>query len=283
LKQKSKIKWLEAGDEKTNFFHRSLKIQQHHKRVVGVTDINGKWYEGRSAFAKAFQQYYRMLLGSKERAIGVVQPEVVQARKMVTEEQAQSLVRPFSKEEVKRALFSIDGGKSPRPNGFNSSFFKMTLSTLGDEICAAVLEFFQTGKFLRELNNTNITLIPKVSSPMNMTDFQPTACCNAVYKIISKMMCSRLNEILLDLISEFQSGLIKGRKIFQNICIVQDLIGKYKRKSSPPVCIFKVDIRKAYDSIRWDFLEQLLNNKFSHAIHRLDYEVCYYSFFPFEY
>ncbi|KAL2942587.1 hypothetical protein RDABS01_030937 [Bienertia sinuspersici] len=199
-----------------------------------------------------------MLLGSEVQAIGVVQSEVVQAGKIVTEEQALNIMRPFSKEDVKSALFSIDGGKSPGPDGFNISFFKMSWPILGDEIFAAVLEFFQTGKFLREINNTNITLIPKVSNPMCVTDFRPIACCNTIYKIISKMLYSRLKEILPDLISKFQSGFIKGRKFFHNICIIQHLIGKYRRTSSPPGCMFKVDIRKAYDSIRWDFLNHFL-------------------------
>ncbi|KAL2897430.1 Nestin [Bienertia sinuspersici] len=77
LTQKSKINWLKAGDENTRFFHRSLKIHQYHKRVVGVKDINGNWCEGRSAVAEAFEQYYKMLLGSEVQATGVVQSEVV--------------------------------------------------------------------------------------------------------------------------------------------------------------------------------------------------------------
>ncbi|KAL2934382.1 LINE-1 reverse transcriptase-like protein [Bienertia sinuspersici] len=258
LKQKSNISWLKAGDENTRFFHRSLKIHQYQKRVVGVKDINENWCEGRAAVAEAFEQYYKMLLGTEAKAIGVVQTEVIQAGQIVSAEQAQCLMRPFSMEDVKNALFSIDGGKSPGPDGFNSSFFKLSWPILGNEISAAVLDFFQTGRLLREINNTNITLIPKVNNPMSVTDFHPIACCNTIYKIISKMLCSRLKEILPDLISDYQSGFIKGRKIFHNICIIQDLIGKYKRKNSPPGCMFKVDIRKAYDSIRWEFLDQLL-------------------------
>ncbi|KAL2903914.1 Eisosome protein 1 [Bienertia sinuspersici] len=65
LKQKSKISWLKEGDEITSFFHRSLKIHQYQKRVVGVKDKNGNWCEGRTAVAGAFEQYYKMLLGTE--------------------------------------------------------------------------------------------------------------------------------------------------------------------------------------------------------------------------
>ncbi|KAL2904084.1 RNA-binding protein 44, partial [Bienertia sinuspersici] len=54
LAQKSKIDWLTVGDENTNFFHRSLKIQQHNKRVLSIKDMNGAWCYGKDKVAEAF-------------------------------------------------------------------------------------------------------------------------------------------------------------------------------------------------------------------------------------
>lgn len=64
--------------------------------------------------------------------------------------------------------------------------------------------------------------------------------------------------MLPDLISPNQSGFIEGRQIVQNITIIQDIVGRYGRKSSPPGCLLKIDIKKAYDSVKWDFVEEML-------------------------
>ena len=44
-----------------------------------------------------------------------------------------------------------------------------------------------------------------------------------------------------------------------NIPICQDILRHYKRKNQPSRCTMKIDLRKAYDSVRWEFLGELLD------------------------
>ena len=62
---------------------------------------------------------------------------------------------------------------------------------------------------------------------------------NCDYKIASKAIANRVKTVLPKLISEDQTGFIKGRNIGENICIIDSIINytakkKYSRASSLP-------------------------------------------------
>ncbi|XP_074289130.1 uncharacterized protein LOC141614270 [Silene latifolia] len=129
------------------------------------------------------------------------------------------LLAPITAAEVKDSMFSIASSKSPGPDGYSSQFFKDTLGPVGDDIIAAVKDFFTSEKLLRELNTTNLTLIPKMTNPTSVLDFRAIACCNTVYKCLSKVLCQRLSKILPEIINESQGGFIRGRNIVENVLI----------------------------------------------------------------
>lgn len=111
---------------------------------------------------------------------------------------------------------------------------------------------------MKEINHTILALIPKVKCPGSVTKFRPIACCNAIYKCITKLLCTRLRMVLLEIIAANQGDFIKGRFIAHNILICLDIVSQYGRQGASPSCIIKMDMKKAYDSIDWQFLEDLL-------------------------
>jgi hypothetical protein len=82
-----------------------------------------------------------------------------------------------------------------------------------------VPEFLNYGIFDSALNETYITLIPKIKSPVNVTDFWPINLCNVLYKIIAKVLANRLKTVLLHIISYTQSAFISGKHITDNIIV----------------------------------------------------------------
>ncbi|XP_074300223.1 uncharacterized protein LOC141631456 [Silene latifolia] len=103
-----------------------------------------------------------------------------------------------------------------------------------------------------------VTEAPKLSNPVSVLDFRPIACCNTIYKTVAKVICKRLSRVLPDIVSESQGGFIKGRNFVENVLICQDLVRLYNRKAASPRCMIKIDLRKAYDSVEWLFLEQMM-------------------------
>nr|XP_016500683.1 PREDICTED: uncharacterized protein LOC107819114 [Nicotiana tabacum] len=66
--------------------------------------------------------------------------------------------------------------------------------------------------------------------------------------------------IMDSLIDESQEVFVPGKVITDNIILSYELVKGYGRKGVSPRCIIKIDMQKAYDSIEWLFLEQVLND-----------------------
>ncbi|KAK4384402.1 Retrovirus-related Pol polyprotein from type-2 retrotransposable element R2DM [Sesamum angolense] len=151
------------------------------------------------------------------------------ARHILTDDEARDITRPVTIDEVKTALFDIEEDKAPGPDGFSSGFFKAAWPVVGVEVSKAIIDFFKTGRLLKQLNATLLTLIPKVRTPHSVVDFRPISCCNVVYKVISKILVSRIREILDLLISPSQNAFVPGRLISDNILLAQELFSGYNQ------------------------------------------------------
>ncbi|KAF7841945.1 reverse transcriptase [Senna tora] len=87
----------------------------------------------------------------------------------------------------------MDGSKAPGLDGsLPPMFFQKTWSVFEHDIYHVVSSFLNRGHMLRELNLTNMSLIPKTESPASISDYRPIGLCNVVYKIISKVLTNRL-------------------------------------------------------------------------------------------
>ncbi|XP_010687418.1 uncharacterized protein LOC104901528 [Beta vulgaris subsp. vulgaris] len=226
--------WVTSGDENTDMFHRAIKS----RRIQNT--------------------YYEKLLGTTRESRRCINEEIIALGRVLSQQHQDSLMLPVTEVEIKNALFSIPGDKSPGPNGFGTFFYKDAWQIVGHDIIEAVKEFFSSGKLLREVNNAVITLIPKVKCPGNVTEFRPISCCNVIYKCITKVMCAKMKNILPDIITANQGAFIQGRFIAHNVLICQDMLRYYGRKMASSGCIIKMDMKKAYDSIDWRFLEDMI-------------------------
>ncbi|XP_010684573.1 uncharacterized protein LOC104899135 [Beta vulgaris subsp. vulgaris] len=225
LNQKAKLSWCKEGDENTSLFHQSIKSRRIRNTVYAIEDKEGNWKDNMKDVNEAFLGYYVCLLGTSMSNRTRVKQVVIEKGPMLSDEHIQSLERPYTAQEVKQALFSIPGSKSPGPDGFGGYFFRDAWHIIGEEITQAILDVVHSGKVLTELNTTMLTLIPKVSCPKSLKN---------------------------------QGAFVKDRFIAHNIMVCQDLVRHYGRKKVKPRCIMKLDLKKAYDTVDWQFLEDML-------------------------
>nr|GEZ79538.1 RNA-directed DNA polymerase, eukaryota [Tanacetum cinerariifolium] len=87
------------------------------------------------------------------------------------------------------------------------------------------------GKIPKGCNSSFIALIPKIPDANLEKDFRPISLIGSLYKIIAKILANRL------------------------VGVLGDIVNARKKKQ---FLVFKVDFEKAYDSVRWVFLDDIL-------------------------
>ncbi|GKC57120.1 RNA-directed DNA polymerase, eukaryota, reverse transcriptase zinc-binding domain protein [Tanacetum coccineum] len=140
------------------------------------------------------------------------------------------MIAEVSDYEIKRAMFDIEDSKAP---GLDVLLFsKKAWKVIGND----------------------------VDTPNKVTDFRPIACCNVLYKCISKVITNRIKPVLGMLVSNNQCAFIPRMSIQDNIFLTQELMKGYNRKGGPKRVAIKIDLQKAYDTVSWSFLKRILKN-----------------------
>ncbi|XP_055959787.1 uncharacterized protein LOC130014852 [Mercurialis annua] len=252
-KQRAKNFWLSEGDANTRFFHNFASTRKRKNRVDKLKDDFGVWQSSKHGMAEIILRYFSNLFTDSQ--TGNI--DFIDILPRVSNADNVDLMRPISELEVRRAVYSMHNDKSPGPDGFNPAFYKSYWNVVGGDIVKLCRDFFVRGSFREGLNDTEIVLIPKISRPETITDFRPIALCNVAYKIIAKVMANRMKKLMPKIISENQSAFVENRLITDNFLIAFE-IGHYlrcKRRGKNGLAALKIDMSKAYDRVRWVFVE----------------------------
>lgn len=107
-----------------------------------------------------------------------------------------------SRGEVKDAVWACGTDKAPGFDGYNFKFIREMWDVLENEVFKFVIEFFRLGCSARSINIIWVCLIPKIVAPVCIDDYRPISMAGALYKIISKILSSRLKQVIAPLIDE---------------------------------------------------------------------------------
>eukprot|EP00253_Pinus_taeda_P014791 PITA_14791 len=252
--------WLKSGDENTSFFHNYAKGRKSANTIWSLKDEEGRVLKSFSDLSGLGQRHFQSLFSdSGEATIGEVMRTAQCFPSFFEEDEAEELSIPITKDEVESAMKNMGKDKSPGPDGWTIELFLHFFDLIGSEITEVVEESRLKGEIYRPFNSTFIALIPKKDEPETFEDFRPISLCNCIYKIIAKVIASRLVPILSKNISMEQFGFLEGRQIHEAIGVAQEVIHSIKQKKTKG-SILKIDLSKAYDRINWLYLRLFLTH-----------------------
>ncbi|XP_055830830.1 uncharacterized protein LOC129899847 [Solanum dulcamara] len=173
--------------------------------------------------------------------------------RIVTDQQNELLHFIPTKEELKEVVFSMSPTSAAGPDGMSGKFFHSCWDIICDDLLKLVQYFFNGHCIPRYISHACLVLLPKTKHPNKLSEYKPIYLSNFTSKIISKLLYLRLAPILPQLISDNQSGFVKGRSISENIMLAQEIIHNIKRPTVGDNVVIKLDMAKAYDRVSWSF------------------------------
>ncbi|GJU21172.1 RNA-directed DNA polymerase, eukaryota, reverse transcriptase zinc-binding domain protein [Tanacetum coccineum] len=251
--QKAKIKWAIEGDENSKYYHGILNKKRNQLAIRGVL-MEGNWVESPSVVKNEFLSHFKKRFEKPQKVrpiLNMVFPHQLNSTQKL------DLEAEVSKEEIKKAVWDCGIDKSPGPDGFTFGFYRRFWDLIEQDVVSAVKCFFQAGQIPKGVNSSFIALIPKIPDAKMVKDFRPISLIGSLYKIIAKILANRLVTVLGDIVNDVQSAFIKDRQILDGPFILNEIFQwcKLKKKHS---FILKIDFEKAYDSVRWDYLDDVL-------------------------
>ncbi|GJT38915.1 RNA-directed DNA polymerase, eukaryota [Tanacetum coccineum] len=218
------------------FYHRWFEMEGFDSFVEKT------WNEALITDSNDISKFSKKLLHLKDKIplFGLIETPSLQINsnfpKKLDLDQQVILEREISRDEVKRAVWDCGTDKSPGPDGFTFGFYRRYWSFLDKDVEKVVRYFFHHGVFSKAGNSSFIALLPKVPNANKVNDFRPITLIGSLYKIISKILANRLVDVVGDIVNEVQSAFVANKQILDDYC------------------------EKAYDSVRWDYLDDVLLN-----------------------
>lgn len=198
-RQKSRELWLKEGDKSIKFFHLSTIIRHRQNNIDAIRSKEGNWITDKGLIRQHFLDNFRHHFTAEEVNFPDHLHDLVSA--VISEEDNIALRSIPTPKEIKSTLFHMPNLKALGPDGFPVAFYKSFWPIVGDDVTKAVTSFFTIGSMPKEINSSFIVLILKVPNLSSFNHYMPISLCNVVYKIIPKILVSRIKPLLPSFIS----------------------------------------------------------------------------------
>ena len=215
---------------------------------------NGNLFTGQEDVASAVDDYYSMAFGSCEVRTHALNLEALG----LPRRDLAHLEEPFLPEEVERVIKSMPPDKAPGPDRFTGRFYAVCWPIIRDDFMAAMSCFYAGDvRGMAVINKSLVTLLSKKDGALDLGDFRPINLVHGAVKIFEKVLSSRLVVELPNLVGNHQSAFVKGRSLHDNFMLVQSMARRLHALKNPTI-LLKLDISKAFDSVQWPFLLEVM-------------------------
>lgn len=153
----------------TNFYHLHANQRRKTNSISSILDSNGLLQTDQQIIAKLFSSFYGHLVTTSN--LQEVYVCLQDMTPMVSYSMNGVLLAEFTATEVQQVVFQMTPFSAPRPDGFSTIFYQKHWSTVGREVTNFALNVLNHSGNMEHINDTYVTLIPKVQKATRVGDF----------------------------------------------------------------------------------------------------------------
>ena len=260
VKIRSKARWINDGEKVTKYFCNMENRNYVSKCMNSLRKEDGNLLTDQNEIVNETMRFYKKLYTKRNNTeLDLNNMFLEEDIPKLTEKEKILLEGPIRNDEILFSLKKSSNNTSPGCDGFTYEFFKFFWRDLGVYLLRAVNTCFNKGELTDSLKRGIITCIPKGNKDkLLLKNWRPISLLNTSYKLASSSIAERLKLVLPSIINEDQTGFISGRYIGENIRILYDVL-QYTEDHNLPGMLLLIDFEKAFDSVSWDFLFNVLN------------------------
>lgn len=243
------------GDECTKFFHAMATISYRRNSISQLINDDGIPVSDHASKEN-------MIWNSFKNRMGVTNHPsmLLNLADLITPHQNLSLLAtPFSEPEIDSIVKRMPPDKAPGPDGFNGHFLKTCWHIVRRDFYKLCDDFYNGNADLQSINESFITLVPKIQNPITVNDFRPISLLNCSLKVITKLLADRLQSKTLQLVHQNQYGFIKSHSIQECLAWCFEYIHQCKQSRRESI-ILKLDFEKAFDTVEHTAILQMLTH-----------------------
>ncbi len=254
---RAKVEWLENGERGTKFFHGLEKRKGQNKLWAGIKNEQGETVEGIGNILHEQKEFYRTLFSTEgidacaaNNLLGNIDVSLDENEKVECDVN-------ISKNELSEQVKTLKCGTSPGMDGISSLFYKMYWYLIAEDFTEMAQEVFEVGVCCKNQNLGVIVLLYKDGDRENIKNWRPITLLNADYKLLEKVMASRMKKVLPNIVKNDQLGYLKDRYIGDGARLNEDIL-RYCDDTEQTGAVLYIDQSKAYDRVEWKWLQMVL-------------------------
>ena len=208
---------------------------------------DGKIIQDTKAILKEQYKYYDALYKANPR----VQFRLVNVTgSKISQESYTLLEAPLELEEVVVAINHFPGNKTPRCDGLPTELYQTFTQTLAPRLLEVYNHTIQHGVLHLFARRGMLTLVPKKDHDILwIKNWRPLTMLTLDYKILSKVLDTRLKLLVLDtIIEKYQTGFMSGQFILENVLKRMEVLD-YSARNKLQNLVMIIDFEKCFDKV----------------------------------